>query len=139
MIRKMKYAMLALPLALAISACGDKQAQSEEKVEAATLDQPGFEDKPVTPSEARSEALTLAGRLASDNLDSAKAAVTLEDLDRLVNDNIVKFPENIRTGLTEDIKSARDALEATDMHGLKEAAIRIQAKLNGPAPASSAA
>ena len=138
MTNKLKYALVAVSLALAISACSDQQAQQEEHVQTATLDQPGFEDKPVTSSQAESEALTLAGHLASGDLEGTEAADALEDLDRLVNDNIVKFPEDIRPVLTEDIQSARSALEAGDMDGLKEAAIRIQRALSGSAPASAA-
>ncbi len=139
MIRKMKYAMLALPLALAVSACGDQQAQQEEQVEAATLDQPGFEDKSVTPSEARSEALTLAGRLSAGDLDAAEAAIALQDLDRLITANIVEFPEDIRPGLTGDIESAHDALTAEDMAALQEAATSIETRLTDAAPASDEA
>ena len=92
--------MLALPLALVVTACGSPQAEQEAKSEATTLDQPGFEGRPATAAEAQSEAATLAGRLASGDLNSSEAAVALEDLDRLVNDNIVDFPESIRPGLT---------------------------------------
>ena len=127
MIRNVKYSILALPLVFALSACGSPQAQ---QTEASTLDQPGFEDRSATSSEAQSEALTLAQRLASDNLDRAQAAVALEDLDRLINDNIVEFPEDMRAGLTEDVQSARSALESDDMGGVQDAASSIQNRLS---------
>ena len=130
MIRNVKYSILALPLVFALSACGSPQAQQEEQTEASTLDQPGFEDRSATSSEAQSEALTLAQRLASDNLDRAQAAVALEDLDRLINDNIVEFPEEMRAGLTEDVQSARSALESDDMGGMQDAASSIQNRLS---------
>ena len=139
MIRKMKYVMLALPLALAVSACGDQQAQEEVQAEDATLDQPGFEDKSVTPSEARAEALTLAGNLSTGDLDTAQAAIALEDLDRLVTANIVEFPEEVRPGLTEDLQSAHAALTAEDMSALQEAATSIENRLTDAPPASDEA
>ncbi len=138
MINKFKYAMLALPLALAVSACGDQAAENEGQVQEATVDQPGFEDRSATPAEAQSEAMTLAEHLASGDLNSAEAADALEDLDRLVTANIVDFPQDIRPGLTEDVEAARSALESQDMEGLQEAATRIQAKLSSAGSATDA-
>ena len=54
----------------------------------------------------------------------------LEDLDRLINDNIVEFPEDMRAGLTEDVQSARSALESDDMGGVQDAASSIQNRLS---------
>ena len=130
--------MLALPLALVVTACGSPQAEQEAKSEATTLDQPGFEGRPATAAEAQSEAATLAGRLASGDLNSSEAAVALEDLDRLVNDNIVDFPESIRPGLTQDIQSAHTALESNDMEGLQEAAGSVRNRLSATASAPAA-
>ncbi|WP_137679807.1 hypothetical protein [Aurantiacibacter suaedae] len=124
--RKISIMLLALPLVIAVSACGDPEAREEAQVEAATLEQPGFEDTAVTTDEALSEATTLAGHLAAGGMGSAEAAVVLEDLDRLVMANIVEFPEDIRTSLTEDIQSARDALGSNDMPALQEVGTRMQ-------------
>tara|TARA_A100001391_G_scaffold273_2_gene638 strand:+ start:54038 stop:54475 length:438 start_codon:yes stop_codon:yes gene_type:complete len=139
MIRKVTYALLALPVVLAISACGDPEAQQEEQLETATLDEPGLEDTSVTPDEAQSEALTLAAHLASGELDNAEVATTLEDLDRLITANIVEFPEDIRPGLTGDLESAHAALTAEDMGALQEAATSIENRLTEAAPASDEA
>ena len=103
-----------------------------------TLDQPGFEGKSATPSEAQSEALSLAQHLSSDTLEAGEAAIVLEDLDRLVSDNLTDFPEDMRPALTEDIESAKDALEAEDMSGMQEAAKQFHDKLAGSATAADA-
>ena len=132
--RNIKISLLALPLALAVSACGDKetaQEKQEQQVQAATIDQPGMDGQPATPSEARSEAITLAGHIASGDLGRADAEVALEDLSRLINDNIADFPKDMQPTLIEDIQSAQSALEADDMGGLQEAAVAIQNKISG--------
>lgn len=136
MICKPLFPMLALPLVLSVAACGNPEAQQEGQAQEATIDQPGFEDTSATPSQVRSEALTLAGHLAAGDLDRSDAAVVLEDLDTLVTDNIVEFPEDIRPALTQDIQSARDALEGDDMAALQEAASQMQAKLSGTVDSS---
>ena len=128
---KLKYALIALPAALALSACGNPQEKQAEAVQEKTLDQPGFEGKSATPSEAQSEALSLAQHLSSDTLEAGEAAIVLEDLDRLV-------PEDMRPALTEDIESAKDALEAEDMSGMQEAAKQFHDKLAGSATAADA-
>ena len=127
--RKISIVALTLPLVLAVSACGDPEAQEEAQVETATLEQPGFEDTAVTTDEALSEATTLAGHLAAGGMGSAEAAVVLEDIDSLVTANIAAFPEDIRTSLTEDIQSARDALDSNDMPALQEAGNQMQDRL----------
>ena len=137
--RKISILALALPLVLAVSACGDPEAQEEAQVETSTLEQPGFEDTAVTSEEALSEATTLAGHLATGGMGSAEAAVVLEDLDRLVTANIVEFPEDIRTSLTEDIQSARDALDTNDMPALQEAGQQMQDRLLNAQDAQDAA
>ena len=129
---KLKYALIALPAALALSACGNPQEKQAEAVQEKTLDQPGFEGKSATPSEAQSEALSLAQHLSSDTLEAG------EDLDRLVSDNLTDFPEDMRPALTEDIESAKDALEAEDMSGMQEAAKQFHDKLAGSATAADA-
>ena len=138
MIRTFKYPMLALPLMLAVSACGGPQATNEEQTATVTADQPGFEDNSATPSEARSQATTLAERLASGKLNRDEATATLEQLDGLVNDNMADFPEDMRTALAGDIQSARDALASGDMSGLQEAASQIQNRLSGAVAAPDA-
>ncbi|WP_109808745.1 hypothetical protein [Sphingosinithalassobacter portus] len=138
MILKFKYPMLALPLALAVSACGSPQATNEEQTATVTADQPGFENNSATPSEARSQATTLADRLASGNLNRDEATAALEQLDGLINDNMAEFPEDMRTALAGDIQSARDALATGDMGGLQEAATQIQNTLSGAVAAPDA-
>ena len=135
---KLKYALIALPVALALSACGNPQEKQAEAVQEKTLDQPGFEGKSATPSEARSEAISLAQHLSSDTLEAGEAAIVLEDLDRLVSENLTDFPEDMRPALTGDIESAKDALEAEDMSGMQEAAKQFHDKLAGSATASDA-
>ena len=93
---KMKYALLALPLALAVSACESPAEKQEEE------------------------------------------AQVLEDLDNLVSENLTDFPEDMRPALTEDIESARDALEADDEAGMREAATQFQNKLSDAATGSEA-
>ena len=138
MTNKLKYALIALPMALAISGCGNPQEKQAEEVQEKTLDQPGFDGKSATPSEAQSEALSLAAHLSSDEMEAGEAAIALEDLDRLVTDNLTDFPEDIRPALTEDIESAKDALEADDLSGMQEAAKQFQDKLAGSASAPAA-
>ncbi|WP_144097907.1 hypothetical protein [Croceicoccus sediminis] len=141
MFRNLRPATIAVPLMLALSlaACGDPTAQDQGETDASMSDQPGVEVGPVTQGQAQAEAKELALRLASGDLASSEAAVALEDLDRVINDNIVEFPEDMRAGLSEDVASARDALTANDMEGLQEAATRIESKLSGSAatPAAS--
>ena len=80
----------------------------------------------------------LAERIASGDLEQGELSVALEDLDRLVNDNPVDFPEDMRPSLTEDIQSARMAMESEDSEALQEAAASIQATLSGSDAASTA-
>ncbi|MBD76494.1 MAG: hypothetical protein CL807_06315, partial [Citromicrobium sp.] len=70
--------------------------------------------------------------------EAGEAAIVLEDLDRLVSDNLTDFPEDMRPALTGDIESAKDALEAEDMSGMQEAAKQFHDKLAGSATASDA-
>jgi hypothetical protein len=138
MTRKLKYALIVLPATLALSACGNPQEKQAEAVQEKTLDQPGFEGKSATPTQAQSEALSLAQHLSSDTLEAGEAAIVLEDLDRLVTDNLTDFPEDMRPALTEDIQSAKDALEAEDMAGMQEAAKQFHDKLAGSVATSDA-
>lgn len=139
--RTSNFVAFALPLALAmaVAGCGSKKADEVGQVDASMNDEPGVQEGAVTAAQARSEAAALAGRLASGKLANAEAAVALEDLDRLVNDNIVEFPEAIRPELTQCIQSARASLESGDMKGVKQAAIEIQSFISEPAGASTAA
>ena len=84
------------------------------------------------------EAAALAERIASGDLEQGELSVALEDLDRLVNDNPVDFPEDMRPSLTEDIQSARMAMESEDSEALQEAAASIQATLSGSDAVSTA-
>jgi hypothetical protein len=138
MIFKMKYALLALPLALAVSACESPAEKQEEEAQAETVAQPGFDGTAATPSEARDEAYSLAAKLSSGDLDPNEAVRVLEDLDNLVSENLTDFPEDMRPALTEDIESARDALEADDEAGMREAATQFQNKLSDAATGSEA-
>ena len=135
---KMKYALLALPLALAVSACESPAEKQEEEAQAETVAQPGFDGTAATPSEARDEAYSLAAKLSSGDLDPNEAVRVLEDLDNLVSENLTDFPEDMRPALTEDIESAKDALEAEDMSGMQEAAKQFHDKLAGSATAADA-
>ena len=139
MISKTKYALLALPLALAVTACGNPQEKQAEETQAQTVDEPGFENEPAaTPSEARDEAYTLSSKLSSGDLEPGEAVKVLDDLDNLVSENLTDFPEDVRPTLTEDIQSARDALEAEDEGGMREAAMHFQKTLSGAETSSAA-
>ena len=133
-----KLAALALPLALALSACGNPESNEINKTEEATLDQPGFEGKPATQSEARSEASELAGHLASGDLNATETRLALNDLGELVNNNIDDFPAENRDQLMEILQSAGDAFEADDMAGVQEAAKQMEGLISGPAAATGA-
>ena len=135
-----KVAAFALPLAmaLALAGCGSQQAEEVGQTDTAMTEEPGVDGDAATEGQARSEAATLAGRIASGEMDRTETAVALEDLDRLVNDNPIDFPADIRPSLTEDIQSARSAFEAQDMEGLQEAATLIETTLSGSAEASTA-
>ena len=85
------------------------------------------------------------GMTSSDVLDTTLAIqlrdaadILLEDLDNLVSENLTDFPEDMRPALTEDIESAKDALEAEDMSGMQEAAKQFHDKLAGSATAADA-
>lgn len=127
---KLATATLSLALSLAVAACGSPQAEQDGDAEKAMTEGPGVDGTAVTPGQAMFEARTLAAHLTSGEMDRGETAVALEDLDRLVNDNIVEFPEAIRPKLTEDITSARLALKAEDMQGLQEAAVSIENTLS---------
>ena len=127
-----------LAMALALAGCGGQQAEETGQTETAMTDEPGVDREAVTPGQARSEAAALAGRIASGEMDRSETAVVLEELDRLVNDNPIDFPADIRPTLTEDIQSARLAFEAQDMAAFQEAALSFQNKLSGSVAASSA-
>ncbi|NCP22916.1 MAG: hypothetical protein GW854_02070 [Erythrobacter sp.] len=131
---------LALPLAmsLALAGCGTQEAEEVGQAETAMTEEPGVDGAAVTAGEARSEAAALAGRIASGELEQDELAVALEDLDRLVNDNPVDFPADMRPSLTEDIQSARTAMESQDSEALQEAAASIQTTLSGSDAASTA-
>lgn len=128
---KTKILALVVPATLALAACGSPQAEQQAETQATTLDQPGFEDRSITPVEAKSEALELVDHLESGDLDRTATADVLEDLDRLINANIVAFPEAIRGKLVEDVTSARSAFENNDEQGLKVAAESIGTALTG--------
>ncbi len=138
MTNRMIIALAALPLALAVSACGNPQEKQAEEVQAATVEQPGLDGQAATPSQARTEALELAQHLSSGHLEPGQAIKVLDDLDKLVSENLVDFPEDIRPALTEDIQSARDALEADDKAAMQEAATQFQKKLAGADSATEA-
>ena len=131
---------LALPLAmsLALAGCGTREADEVGQAETAMTEEPGVDGAAVTAGEARSEAAVLAGRIASGELGQDELAVALEDLDRLVNDNPVDFPADMRPSLTEDIQSARTAMESQDSEALQQAAASIQTTLSGSEAASTA-
>ncbi|MWV26376.1 hypothetical protein [Aurantiacibacter rhizosphaerae] len=131
--RLMNYTLLALPLALAISACGADHTEEnqEAQTEAATLEQPGFDGTPATPEEARTEALELAGHLAAGDLSVSEAEIVLNDLSTLINDHIGDFPAETRVNLTQDIESAQSALESDYMQGVAEAAAQIENRITG--------
>ena len=93
-----------------------QQEKQAEAVQEKTLDQPGFEGKSATPSEAQSEALSLAQHLSSDTLEAGEAAIVLEDLDRLVSDNLTDFPEDMRPALTYEQKNDRGAWARISTH-----------------------
>ena len=99
---KLKYALIALPAALALSACGNPQEKQAEAVQEKTLDQPGFEGKSATPSEAQSEAISLAQHLSSDTLEAGEAAIVLEDLDPKT-----KYPVLLKTAGDEKLVDFR--------------------------------
>ena len=131
---------LALPLimSLALAGCGTQEAEQVGQAETAMTDEPGVDGGAVTAGEARSEAAALAERISSGDLEQGELSVALEDLDRLVNDNPVDFPEDRRPSLTEDIQSARMAMESEDSEALQEAAASIQATLSGSDAATTA-
>ena len=131
---------LAFPLvmSLALAGCGTQEADEVGQAETAMTEEPGADGGAVTAGEARSEAAALAGRIASGELEQDELAVALEDLDRLVNDNPVDFPADMRPSLTEDIQSARTAMESQDSEALQEAAASIQTTLSGSDAASTA-
>ena len=129
---------LSLGMALALAACGTQEAEEVGEAETTMTEEPGVDGTAATAGEARSEAVALAGRIASGELEQDELAVALEDLDRLVNDNPVDFPEAIRPSLTEDIQSARTAMESSDMAAVQEAAASIQTTLSGSDAASTA-
>ena len=129
---------LSLGMALALAACGTQEAEEVGEAETTMTEEPGVDGTAATAGEARSEAAALAGRIASGELEQDELAVALEDLDRLVNDNPVDFPEAIRPSLTEDIQSARTAMESSDMAAVQEAAASIQTTLSGSDAASTA-
>lgn len=128
-----KPSILALlgPATLGLAACGSPQAEQQADTQAATLDQPGFEDKAVTAGQAHAEALELVGHLESADMDRTAKADALEDLDRLINANIIEFPKDMRAKLSEDVTSARSAFENKDEEGLQVAAASIRAALTG--------
>ena len=138
--RIIKAAVSTVPLALALvlAGCGNPEAEEVGETDTAMTDQPGVDGQPATASQAQSEATTLAGRIASGEMDRTETATALEDLDRLVNDNPIDFPAEMRPSLTEDIESARTAFEARDMQGVQEAAASIQTTLSGAASTSTA-
>ena len=130
---KARTIALPLTLAFALTACGSPQAEQDGETEATMTQEAGVDGTSATPGQAIPEAQALAGRLAAGDMDRSETATALEDLDRLVNDNIIDFPEAIRPKLTEDIASARSAFEAQDAQGLQEAATSIQNTLSAPA------
>lgn len=136
--RNLTLAMLGLPLALALSACGNPESDQINESEEATLDQPGFEGTPATQSEARSEAAELAGHLASGDLDAAEARVALNDLGELINNNIDDFPAENREQLMQILESAGEAFEAEDMAAMQEAAKQIEGLISDAEPAADA-
>lgn len=129
---------LSLGMALALAACGTQEAEEVGQAETAMTEEPGVDGTTATAGEARSEAAALAGRIASGELEQGELAVALEDLDRLVNDNPVDFPADMRPSLTEDIRSARTAMESQDMAAVQEAAASIQTTLSESNAASTA-
>jgi len=134
----MKLAALALPLALALSACGNPESDAINETEEATLEQPGFDGKPATQSEARSEASEIAAHLASGDLNETEARLALNDLGDLVNQNIDDFPAENRDQLMQVLESARLSFEAEDMEGVQEAATQIERLISGEEPAADA-
>lgn len=138
MTRNIKFAALALPLAVALSACGNPETDEINKTEEATLEQPGFEGKPATQSQARSEASELAGHLASGDLNETETRLALNDLGDLVNNNIDDFPAENREQMMEILQSAADAFEADDMAAVQEAAKQIEGLIGDAAPAADA-
>ena len=124
--------VIAVPFALSfvVAACGSPEAQQDGDAEVAMTQEPGVDGTNATAGQAVSEAQDLALRLAAGEMDRSETAAALEDLDRLVNDNPLDFPETIRPKLTEDIASARSAFEAQDAQGLQEAATSIRNTLS---------
>ena len=127
--KKPGYLFLLLPVSMALSACGDEAPQEQGAVQQATVEEPGFEDTAATSSQLRSEAMELAQHLQSSTLDMAESSAALEDLDQLVTANIAEFPETIRAQLTQDIASAKSALQSSDADGVAEAAASIASTL----------
>ena len=136
--RHLHNALLVLPLALAISACADNpEATQEVEAEEAAMQQPGFDETPATPEQAQEEARTLAAYLSSADLTVSEAEIVLDDLATLVNDHMGDFPADIRVNLSQDIESARDALESDYMRGMQEAAAQIENRLALPSSVST--
>lgn len=127
----LRNAAFALPLVIALAACGNPESDQINETEKATLDQPGFDGKPATQSEARSEASTLVEHLASGDLNHTQARLALNNLGGLVNQNIDDFPAENREQLMEILKSARDAFEADDMPAVQEAATQMKGLISG--------
>ena len=136
--RNLKFVSIALPLALALSACGNPNSDEINESEEATLEQPGLDGKPATETEARSEAAELAGHLASGDLSTTETRLALYDLSDLVNDNIDDFPADNREQLMQILESARDAFEADDMGAVQEAAKQMEGLIGETAAGSAA-
>lgn len=125
-----KFVAMPFALSFVVAACGSPEAHQDGDAEVTMTQEAGVDGTNATAGQAMSEAQDLSGRLAAGEMDRSETVVALEDLDRLVNDSPLDFPQTIRPKLTEDIASARSAFEAQDAQGLQEAATSIRNTLS---------
>lgn len=131
------WLLSVVAIGLTVASCGKSDSEQANLQNPFNEDVPGHDatvEGVAAPVANPGSLASLADEAATFKGSSADLVVKLEAVQQALTDVLPKLPDQVRTGVAEDLQSMQDATDENDWEGAQEAAASIAGRLKSVPP-----